>query len=43
MDNEEEGSVVGEDEQENGLGKEEIVVRKGREEDLFNEREAKGC
>ena len=43
MDKEEEGGVVGEDEQENGLGKEEIVIRKGRESDLCNERETRGC
>ena len=35
--------MVSEDEQENDLGKEEIVIRKGREADLFNERETKGC
>ena len=35
--------MVGEDEQENGLGKEEIVIRKGRESDLRNERETRGC
>ena len=43
MDKEKGGGVVGEDEQENGLGKEEIVIRKGREADLCNERETRGC
>ena len=43
VDKEKGGGVVSEDEQENGLGKEEIVIRKGRAVDLYNERETRGC